>query len=130
MHSLGKSGLACSTQSHGWGGGRAAHREGWYQGLSEAFLGVRAPKVLLLAGTDRLDRALTIGQMQGRFQMVLLPQARPRASTMHAQNHGPCRVPLLVEPVLREPCCGRKASIVGVAHYIMDCVAVPGARDN
>jgi hypothetical protein len=35
--------------------------------------------VLLLAGTDRLDRALTIGQMQGRFQMVLLPQARPHA---------------------------------------------------
>lgn len=32
-------------------------------------------QVLVLAGTDRLDRALTIGQMQGRFQPVLLPQA-------------------------------------------------------
>ena len=55
---------------------RTAHacREGWYTGLSGAFLGVRVPKVLLLAGTDRLDRELTIGQMQGRFQMVLLPQ--------------------------------------------------------
>ena len=54
-----------------------ARREGWYKGLSEAFLGVCAPKVLMLAGTDRLDKPLTIGQMQGRFQMVLLPQARP-----------------------------------------------------
>ena len=31
-------------------------------------------QVLVLAGTDRLDRPLTIGQMQGRFQLVLLPQ--------------------------------------------------------
>ncbi len=61
----------------------APRREGWYSGLSGAFLGVREPKVLLLAGTDRLDRALTIGQMQGRFQMVLLPQAR---STSHHLN--------------------------------------------
>ena len=49
-------------------------RRGWYEGLSEAFLGFKGPKVLMLAGTDRLDRALTIGQMQGRFQMVVLPQ--------------------------------------------------------
>lgn len=49
-------------------------REGWYSGLSSAFLGVKAPKVLMLAGTDRLDRTLTVGQMQGKFQMVLLPQ--------------------------------------------------------
>jgi len=32
----------------------------------------------MLAGTDRLDRALTIGQMQGRFQMVVLPQVGGR----------------------------------------------------
>ncbi len=49
-------------------------RRGWYEGLSEAFLGFKGPKVLMLAGTDRLDRTLTIGQMQGRFQMVVLPQ--------------------------------------------------------
>ena len=47
----------------------------WYQGLSKLFLSVPAPKVLLLAGTDRLDQELTIGQMQGKFQMCLLPQA-------------------------------------------------------
>ncbi|KFM27424.1 Protein phosphatase methylesterase 1 [Auxenochlorella protothecoides] len=49
--------------------------DGWYRGLSPAFLGLPCPKVLVLAGTDRLDKALTIGQMQGRFQLALLPQA-------------------------------------------------------
>lgn len=33
-------------------------------------------QVLVLVGTDRLDRPLTIGQMQGKFQPVLLPQVR------------------------------------------------------
>ncbi|KAL0326426.1 UNVERIFIED_CONTAM: protein phosphatase methylesterase 1 [Sesamum radiatum] len=44
----------------------------WYEGLSEKFLSCPAPKLLLLAGTDRLDRTLTIGQMQGKFQMVVV----------------------------------------------------------
>jgi len=38
---------------------------GWFKGLSTAFLNVPVPKVLLLAGVDRLDRELTVGQMQG-----------------------------------------------------------------
>lgn len=33
--------------------------------MSEMFLSVKAAKLLILAGTDRLDKALTIGQMQG-----------------------------------------------------------------
>ncbi|KAH9725471.1 protein phosphatase methylesterase 1 [Citrus sinensis] len=44
----------------------------WYEGLSEKFLSCPVPKLLLLAGTDRLDRPLTIGQMQGKFQMVVV----------------------------------------------------------
>ncbi|GAB2239844.1 hypothetical protein Droror1_Dr00020362 [Drosera rotundifolia] len=44
---------------------------GWYEGLSDKFLSCPVPKLLLLAGTDRLDRTLTIGQMQGKFQMVV-----------------------------------------------------------
>lgn len=44
----------------------------WYEGLSEKFLSSPVPKLLLLAGTDRLDRTLTIGQMQGKFQMVVV----------------------------------------------------------
>ncbi|GBG78746.1 hypothetical protein CBR_g27970, partial [Chara braunii] len=43
-----------------------------YDGLSETFLKCPVPKLLLLAGTDRLDRALTIAQMQGKFQMLVL----------------------------------------------------------
>lgn len=48
---------------------------GWYHGLSDAFLRVAVPKVLVLAGADRLDKSLTIAQMQGKFQMVLVPNA-------------------------------------------------------
>ncbi|WOL12686.1 protein phosphatase methylesterase 1 [Canna indica] len=46
--------------------------KGWYEGLSEMFLSCPVAKLLLLAGTDRLDRSLTIGQMQGKFQMVVV----------------------------------------------------------
>uniref|UniRef100_A0A3Q3X9I0 Protein phosphatase methylesterase 1 n=1 Tax=Mola mola TaxID=94237 RepID=A0A3Q3X9I0_MOLML len=48
--------------------------EGWFRGLSALFLTCPAPKLLLLAGVDRLDKDLTIGQMQGKFQMQVLPQ--------------------------------------------------------
>ncbi|XP_054813584.1 uncharacterized protein LOC129314242 [Prosopis cineraria] len=46
--------------------------KGWYEGLSDTFLSCPVAKLLLLAGTDRLDRSLTIGQMQGKFQMVVV----------------------------------------------------------
>ncbi|CAM6043610.1 unnamed protein product [Sphagnum compactum] len=49
-----------------------AYWRGWYEGLSEGFLSCPVPKLLLLAGTDRLDRNLTIGQMQGKFQMIVV----------------------------------------------------------
>ncbi|KAL5012268.1 hypothetical protein ScPMuIL_010819 [Solemya velum] len=48
--------------------------QGWFRGLSQRFLSCEVPKMLLLAGVDRLDRDLTIGQMQGKFQMQVLPQ--------------------------------------------------------
>lgn len=40
--------------------------EGWFVGLSKKFLEARGGKLLLLAGTDRLDKELIIGQMQGK----------------------------------------------------------------
>ncbi|CAM6113999.1 unnamed protein product [Calypogeia fissa] len=49
-----------------------AHWRGWYEGLSDAFLSCPVAKLLMLAGTDRLDRSLTIGQMQGKFQMIVI----------------------------------------------------------
>uniref|UniRef100_A0A8C9UZ16 Protein phosphatase methylesterase 1 n=1 Tax=Scleropages formosus TaxID=113540 RepID=A0A8C9UZ16_SCLFO len=48
--------------------------DGWFRGLSALFLSCPVPKLLLLAGVDRLDKDLTIGQMQGKFQMQVLPQ--------------------------------------------------------
>ncbi|KAM8898230.1 protein phosphatase methylesterase 1-like isoform 3-T3 [Spinachia spinachia] len=56
--------------------------DGWFRGTSNLFLACNLPKLLLLAGIDRLDRNLTIGQMQGemltpsrsgRFMMQVLP---------------------------------------------------------
>lgn len=40
---------------------------GWFKGLSQKFLDVPVPKVLLLANIQGLDTALTIGQMQGNL---------------------------------------------------------------
>jgi protein phosphatase methylesterase 1 len=47
----------------------------WFQGLSSKFLSSRGGKMLLLAGTDRLDKELMIGQMQGKYQLQVFPEA-------------------------------------------------------
>lgn len=47
--------------------------QGWYENMSAKFLAVLIPKLLMLAGMDRLDTPLVIGQMQGRFQLEILP---------------------------------------------------------
>ncbi|KAK4196383.1 Alpha/Beta hydrolase protein [Triangularia verruculosa] len=56
--------------------------QGWFVGLSKKFLGQGAKgpgrgagKMLLLAGTDRLDTELTIGQMQGKYALQVFPEA-------------------------------------------------------
>lgn len=48
--------------------------EGWFVGLSKKFLEARGGKLLILAGTDRLDRELMIGQMQGKYQLLVIPE--------------------------------------------------------
>ncbi|KAF2367965.1 Alpha/beta hydrolase fold-1 [Trinorchestia longiramus] len=48
------------------------HWNSWFEGLSQSFLSVAPPKLLLLAGVDRLDTDLTVGQMQGKFQMQVV----------------------------------------------------------
>ncbi|KAG7087681.1 hypothetical protein E1B28_013629 [Marasmius oreades] len=45
----------------------------WFTGLSKQFLSARTARLLILAGTDRLDKELMIGQMQGKFQMEVVP---------------------------------------------------------
>jgi protein phosphatase methylesterase 1 len=44
-----------------------AYWENWFNGMSSKFLGGQGAKLLILAGTDRLDKELMIGQMQGEF---------------------------------------------------------------
>lgn len=46
---------------------------GWFTGLSSKFLAARTARLLVLAGTDRLNTELMIGQMQGKFQMTVVP---------------------------------------------------------
>ncbi|KAJ1851111.1 Protein phosphatase methylesterase 1 [Coemansia sp. RSA 2703] len=48
---------------------------GWYTGLSKTFVSAPTAKLLVLAGSDRLDKELLIAQMQGKFQLELLPAA-------------------------------------------------------
>ncbi|KAF2270623.1 protein phosphatase methylesterase 1 [Lojkania enalia] len=57
--------------------------ENWFSGMSSKFLGGKGAKLLILAGTDRLDKELMIGQMQGKylthplgkFQLQVFPAA-------------------------------------------------------
>ncbi|KXT18689.1 hypothetical protein AC579_2712 [Pseudocercospora musae] len=49
--------------------------EEWFKGMSQKFLTGRGAKMLILAGTDRLDKDLMIGQMQGKFQLTVIPEA-------------------------------------------------------
>jgi protein phosphatase methylesterase 1 len=48
------------------------HWRGWFEGLSATFLACPVAKLLVLAGTDRLDKPLMIAQMQGKFQLVIV----------------------------------------------------------
>ncbi|KAL9623789.1 MAG: hypothetical protein Q9160_002020 [Pyrenula sp. 1 TL-2023] len=47
----------------------------WFTSLSRKFLTSPGGKLLLLAGTDRLDKELMIGQMQGKYQLQVFPDA-------------------------------------------------------
>jgi len=48
------------------------HWVSWFRGLTNDFLGLKYPKILLLAGSDRMDKDLTIAHMQGKFRMIVL----------------------------------------------------------
>eukprot|EP00731_Ephydatia_muelleri_P031189 Em0022g703a len=49
-----------------------AYWKGWFEGLSKKFLSIAVPRLLLLAAVETLDKELTIGHMQGKFQMQVL----------------------------------------------------------
>uniref|UniRef100_A0A1I7ZWP2 Protein phosphatase methylesterase 1 n=1 Tax=Steinernema glaseri TaxID=37863 RepID=A0A1I7ZWP2_9BILA len=49
------------------------HWPAWFDGLSQKFLKCKPTKMLILANVDRLDKDLTVAQMQGKFQQVVVP---------------------------------------------------------
>ncbi|KAI9597343.1 Alpha/Beta hydrolase protein [Syncephalis fuscata] len=59
----------------------------WFNGLSEKFLKCPTARLLVLAGADRLDNTLMIGQMQGKFQLLVFNQ-----SGHHIQEDVPDRL--------------------------------------
>lgn len=60
----------------------------WFVGLSKKFLEARGGKMLILAGTDRLDKELTIGQMQGKSWTLITFLVRDNGlSQLQANMH-------------------------------------------
>lgn len=45
----------------------------WFEGLTNVFLKIRFPKLLVMAGSERMDKELTIGHMQGKFKLMTIP---------------------------------------------------------
>ena len=52
-----------------------AHWDGWYEQLDAAFLSLPCPKALFLSHRRPLTAALSVGQAQGKLQVLQLPQA-------------------------------------------------------
>ncbi|WVF73184.1 hypothetical protein IAT40_008003 [Kwoniella sp. CBS 6097] len=46
--------------------------EEWYRGLSARFIAAKCARLLVLAGQERLDKELMVGQMQGKFQLEVM----------------------------------------------------------
>eukprot|EP00759_Apiculatamorpha_spiralis_P026071 PhF_6_TR29242/c0_g1_i1/m.42799/K13617/PPME1; protein phosphatase methylesterase 1 len=53
-------------------GATSNHWERWFVGCNSILLGLHIPKLLLVASTDRLDKEMTIAQMQGKFQLCVV----------------------------------------------------------
>lgn len=86
---------------------------GWFKGLSDKFLNIPEPKILLLANIHGLDTRLTVGQMQGRFQMQVLPKS---GHAIHEDQPGKVADILstfLVRQKLAEPASGYMPTLPG-----------------
>ena len=44
----------------------------WFTDLTNTFLGLKVRKQLILAGSDRMDKELTIAHMQGKLNMKVI----------------------------------------------------------
>lgn len=50
----------------------APYWDSWFPSLSSLFLGLRSARLLVLAGAERLDTTLMVGQMQGKFWLEVM----------------------------------------------------------
>lgn len=76
------------------------HWRGWFEGLSASFLSVKCARLLLLAGTDRLDKELMIGQMQGKYQLVVFQDVGHSLQEVSCRDARICNELLTIEIVL------------------------------
>ncbi|CAO1597925.1 Protein phosphatase methylesterase 1 [Xanthoria calcicola] len=97
----------------------------WFTGLSKKFLEAKGGKLLILAGTDRLDKELMIGQMQGKYQLQVFPEAghfihedQPRKTAMlvldfyRRNNRSALILPPKVSQLVRESATVNKTGIL------------------
>ena len=85
--------------------------EEWFAGLSNAFLSVRCPKLLVLAGIENLDTALTAAHMQGKFQLFVMSSVQA-GHFVHEDAPGQTSS-LLVEFLMRHVGVGAAAAVAG-----------------
>ena len=48
--------------------------EEWFSGLTKTFLSLNCKKILFLAGSERMDKDLSIAQMQGKFKLIVVTE--------------------------------------------------------
>lgn len=60
------------TETEKYWHGKSGVIVGWFEGLSGSFLRVKVPKILVTAEKERLDKELTIAQMQGKFKVSVI----------------------------------------------------------
>ena len=59
----------------------------WFKGLTNSFLSLKIPKILMLAEKERMDKELTIAQMQGKFKVCVLHNV---GHYMHEDDYKNC----------------------------------------
>jgi hypothetical protein len=92
---------------------------GWFDGLSAQFLSLPVPKLLVLAGTDRLDKTLTVAHVRSRCRSARsalhqppqrLPSARTPTRARRVARHADARqVPDGGNPAGGSRCAGGRA---------------------
>lgn len=57
--------------------------ESWFLGLADNFIGFKGSKLLILSAHETLDKKLIIGQMQGKYQLVVFNNNQKSGHFVH-----------------------------------------------